>query len=479
MLPSSPDGPRSFAKSVLLGLGGALLLMPVAQRFRIDQVRCDAWPPWPERLALCLLYLLCVLLLFVGWQRLLRLAASQAVSLRQVLGTVGLWHGALLLSPPFLSDDPLFYLAIGRVLHAPQGSLSQPILTVLGPHDDLVRLLPTHWQQGTTAYQPGFHALAWLVEALPQLSVAGRLKVYQALSGVLVLGTSILAAAVAKRRGLAPEYGAALVGLSPLALLEATLSAHNDVWLMLLVALAAWLGLHRFRPRSVTVALPLLPLLAGLLVKVSALLALFTWGVASLRPHLRQRPLGWLALGTLLLGMGLGLTRWLHLDSQLLTVVLGSPDLPWDHCTRSLECLPRSILRYGLDRPDLSYRVGLLFRMVGGLWLLRVAWRASDPAAATAFGLLSYYLYLHGWAQSWYLLSVLPLRPFLSQPRGRALEVLCGSGCAYYALALFRNCTTEPWQVALCELAEGLITVLPPTIVLLRKEPLAYVRPAP
>jgi hypothetical protein len=58
----------------LLGLGGTLLLGPVAQRFRIDQVRCDAWPPWPERLALCLLYLLCVLLLFVGWQRLLRQA---------------------------------------------------------------------------------------------------------------------------------------------------------------------------------------------------------------------------------------------------------------------------------------------------------------------------------------------------------------------------------------------------------------------
>jgi hypothetical protein len=185
-----------------------------------------------------------------------------------------------------------------------------------------VRLLPIHWQQGTTAYQPGFHALTWLVEALPQLSIAGRLKVYQAVSGVVVLGTSLLAAAVAKRRGLAPGYGAALVGLSPLALLEATLSAHNDVWLMLLVALASWLGLHRsrhYRP------LALLPLLAGLLVKVSALLALFTWGVASLRPHLRNRPLGWLALGTLGLGVGLGILRWLHLDSQLLTVVLGSP----------------------------------------------------------------------------------------------------------------------------------------------------------
>jgi hypothetical protein len=293
VLPSSPDGPRSFAKALLLGLGGALLLMPVAQRFRIDQVRCDAWPPWPERLrCVSCIYCVCCCCLSVGsgccgWlsRRLSRCG--------KCWGTVGLWHGALLLSPPFLSDDPLFYLAIGRVLHTPQGSLSQPILSVLGPHDDVVRLLPTHWQQGTTAYQPGFHALAWLVEALPQLSVAGRLKVYQALSGVLVLERAFLRqrwqSDVVWHRNMAPRCRTVPAGL-----LEATLSAHNDVWLMLLVALAAWLGLHRFRPRSVTVALPLLPLLAGLLVKVSALLALFTWGVASLRPHLRQRPLaGW------------------------------------------------------------------------------------------------------------------------------------------------------------------------------------------
>ena len=68
------------------------------------------------------------------------------------------------------------------------------------------------------------------------------------------------------------------------------------------------------------------------------------------------------------------------------------------------------------------------------------------------------------------------LRPFLPTKQGRALEVLAGSGCAYYALALYRNCLTEPWQVALCELAEGLFTIIPPTVVLLRKEPSAYVR---
>ena len=172
----------------------------------------------------------------------------------------------------------------------------------------------------------------------------------------------------------------------------------------------------------------------------------------------------------------LALLRALHLEGRLVSVVLGSPDLPWDHCTRSLECLPRSILRYGFERPDLSYRVGVLFHIVGGLWLIQMGLRKEDPLTATAWGLLIYYLYLHGWAQSWYFLAIVPLRPFLPTKQGRALEVLAGSGCAYYALALYRNCLTEPWQVALCELAEGLFTIIPPTVVLLRKEPSAYVR---
>ena len=62
-----------------------------------------------------------------------------------------------------------------------------------------------------------------------------------------------------------------------------------------------------------------------------------------------------MGLGASLLLLAVVALRWLHFDGQVVSVVFGSPTLPWDHCTRSLECLPRSILRYGFDRPDLSY----------------------------------------------------------------------------------------------------------------------------
>lgn len=472
---AKPSSPRPLPRltertSIALGLLGVILLIPVAQHFRIDLVRCESWPPVSARIILCALYLLCVGLLFVSWQLLLKLAQEDALSPRRALGICVLFHGALLLSPPFLSDDPLFYLAIGKVLHTPGGSLDRPLLDVLGPQDALLQLLPSHWQHGTTAYQSGFHALLWLVESAASLSIAGKLTLYQLSSLCAVLLSAWLASHTAQRCKKPAAYGLIFVGLCPLSLLEGTLSAHNDVWLMLLVSLAAWLYVSRQNYRLVA----LLPLALGLFVKLSALLPVATVGLSLLRRRIRP----WLLLALTLLAAvtTLGLLRALHLEGRLVSVVLGSPSLAWDHCTRSLECLPRSILRYGFDRPDLSYRVGIAFQLVGGLWLLAVSFRKEHPLTATAWGLLVYYLYLHGWAQSWYFLAIVPLRPFLPTKQGRALEVLAGSGCAYYSLALYRNCLTEPWQVALCELAEGLFTIVPPTVVLLRKESFAYVR---
>ena len=81
-------------------------------------------------------------------------------------------------------------------------------------------------------------------------------------------------------------------------------------WLMLLTALAAWLWLGRYRWTA------LLPLLAGLLVKLSALLALTTFGLTAIKPHLRIRPLTVMGLGALLLLLAVVTLRWLHLDGQ-------------------------------------------------------------------------------------------------------------------------------------------------------------------
>lgn len=450
-----------------LGLSATLLLGPIGQHFRIDLYRCPVWPVWPVRLALCVSFLLCVGCLWFAWQKLLRLAEAGLLSLRFAAFSTVLWHGAALLSPPFLSDDPLFYLALGRALSVDPGAAGKSLVSVLGTADEVVRLLPPHWQQGQSAYQSGFHALAWLVQAVPGLSLSGRLTVYQAMSFAAVLGASALCARVVQRQGLSAAVGFSLVGLSPLAVLEATLSAHNDVWLLL--CMAAFVFFRSASRRTAPVCL-----LLGLLIKLSALLPLMLLCAAWLQRNcarflgsLSARMRLVLLFAAALAGFLLLLAR---LPAPVLWGLLGSPDAPWEMCTRSLECLPRAVLRYVFLRPDWSYAVGVVARFASGCWLLWVArpsQRASDLEAMAA-GLFGYYLYFHGWAQTWYFLPLLPLQLHLGARPRRAFEALGFSGCGYYALALFRNCVTHPAQVALFELAEGLATVLPPTVILLR-----------
>jgi hypothetical protein len=463
--------PTTLRSLFVLACFSIVGLRLVGQRFRIDVVRCTSWPPVAERLLLCGLFLVCVGLLWFAWQRLLRLSEAGQVSFRAALGVVLACHGAALLVPPFLSDDPLFYVAIGRALHTPHATAQTPLLEALGPQDEVLKLLPAHWQIGTSAYQTGFHALAWAIEAIPNLSVSGRLSVYQGLSCAAVVGASVLAAQCSPQANRPRSFGLLFVGLSPLALVEGTVSAHNDVWLLLLWALVAFLWTTQPSRAKRAWALGLVPL--GLAVKLSAALPAGLWGVSLVRKRFpkQYRLLHW---GAGVLCVAGALLLWAahtgRLGGQVSSVLLGSRTLPWDLCTRSLECLPRAVLRYVFLRADASYAVGLLVRLLAGLWLVKVAWTEANALSAVGVGVFGYFLYFHGWAQTWYFLPVLPLWLFLSPRRRRAFEVLCLSGCGYYALALFRNCVVEPWQVAVCELVEGVATVLPPTVAWVAKE---------
>ena len=151
------------------------------------------------------------------------------------------------------------------------------------------------------------------------------------------------------------------------------------------------------------------------------------------------------------------------------TALVGSPADPWDYCTRSVECLPRVVLRWILHRPTAAWKVGLMFRLLGLSWIVRCAWHAGRrPLAALGTGLCVYYLYLHGWAQSWYLLPLLPLMPFATAATGPAMRILCVSGCAYYGVFLIGGCVEEDLDRGLVDLIEGLLTVVPPSLALWR-----------
>lgn len=450
-----------------LGLVGAGILVAIALRYRVDTTRCAAWPPLGQGIEAGALYLVGLGLLSASWLELSRRAATPSgPSVRLVLGYATVLHAVLLVGLPFLSDDVLFYAGLGRVLNvAPPGtSAAVPLCQVLPEGSPFLRVLDAHWRCSTSSYLPGFHLLAWAVGKLGQAELARHLRLYQVVSAVAVLLTAAATAAALRGSGQRPAFGAAVVALSPLALIEGTLNAHNDVFLALSCALFV-LALERRQSLATGAGLAL-----GLTVKVSAALVAGVYGLSLLFRWLR-----WRGLPSLL---GAGIVAGVALLAAAPTAVpglsglIGTPHAPWEYCTRSLECLPRALLRWELHAPTAAWLVGLTFRVLGGLWLLYVSWRGRErllPWLAT--GLLVYYLYLHSWSQSWYFLSLLPLLPWAEGKTRRATCVVSVSACAYYAVMLVGNCAKDELAIALIDLVEGLIVVVPSTVVLCRRAP--------
>jgi hypothetical protein len=111
--------------------------------------------------------------------------------------------------------------------------------------------------------------------------------------------------------------------------------------------------------------------------------------------------------------------------------------------------------------------------VAGGLWLLWCAARASvsDSSPATALrwistGLYVYYLLLHGYMESWYLLTLLPLLAFADPALLPAMKVFLVAAVAYYPLDLLLGCQKDPVLVGIKEFFEAFITVVIPGVYL-------------
>ncbi len=458
----------------------ALLLAGLGQRYRIDQVRCASWPPFSRNLLAAALYAVAVAGLSWGWLRWLR--CSQRPGGPSTLCVLA-WAAALYLlaglGPPALSDDALFYAAIGRALQAGHSAL-EPLCQSLPPDDAWLQLMPPHWRCGNSAYYPGFHAVAALIARVAGKDLSWHLRGHQLVSGLAMLGAAGLTALALRGSALRPAYGATLVALNPLAVIEAPSSAHNDALLALTTAATVLAYSRRQRGAAMlSQALAVSIKASGLLLTVLLAGAQL---VRPLAPPSGRRPnriAVVLRLGTALVVLAVTAALLLHLRPAAL---FGPSQLPWEYCTRSLECLPRSILRTLLHRPQAAAYVAVAFRLVAGLWLLFAAWRAAQvPSQILGWmgtGLLIYYLYLHPWSQSWYLLSLLPLAPWLSGRPLRALRSVSISATAYYALVFIGNCLQDDLAIAATDLMEALIVMVPPTVCLLQTPPAQPMPPA-
>lgn len=486
-LPLYSDGqPWLYWLYPVLGVLGAALLAVAGQRLRIDAEPCATMLTGARFLYLGS-YALAVLLLTAAWAGAAGLGplprSRREPSLAATLCMVLAVHGAALLSPPFLSDDPLSYAAVGHAMATHHASAATPIGRALPAGDPFLHRLTTAAQSVGSVYGIGFDHLASLVGRLAGEAVWLHLRLYQLVGALCVVAASgLLGLAMrAQQQGatgpakLQPQAqpdprwqgprAAALLGLCPLAVIEGTVNAHNDVLILFGTALFVWL-FSIGRPFWA-----LLALLSGLLTKASALLLVGPFGLYLLHGQ-RGLRIRWRQAAALCAGCGLVLIAALPLIRQHLhgvSALIGAVDVPYDYCTRSVECLPRVVLRFLLKAPAMAFLVGLLFRGLGAGWLLYAALRGcyeSRPLRWAALGLFVYYLYFHAWAQSWYLLPLLPLLPYAERRYLPAMLTLCMSAVAYYIVD--NQCLENPTEAALNNLAGALITIVPPSIVLWR-----------
>jgi hypothetical protein len=447
-----------------LSIVGALLLAIPAARYRIDRVTCDAWPALPSTVREQLAFVAAVALLGVGWAGMVRRAPAR---LGRVMLLAAAVHAAAIVPPPFLSQDPLYYAALGHAAHAPY----QPIVSVLGADHPLVRALPTEWRLGSSAYFPGFHAVAWAIAKVAGTDVALHLRLFQLVGALTMLASAWLVGRAVGGAGGA--RAAAMVAFSPLAIIEGTTSAHNDGWLALAAALFVLLA-RRGRPRLGAGAL-----VAGVAFKLSAIvpaayscLAEFIAAARARLPTRRRRAIALGAVGVAVVAAGLVAAP--HL--RKLTNVLGSPSDTVDQCTsRAVDCCVRFGLRWLWRAHTAAFAVNVAFRTGGVAFLLWAALRGSRPGRLLSTAPLFvgvFHLVFAGYSQPWYFLPLAVLVPFAEGAHARALASLLITEVAWYPMHLLFSCTEVPPLPAWVEGTAGVLQMgivnLPPLVYLRR-----------
>ena len=446
--------------AVALALVGAALLWLPAFRFRIDVASCASWPPLGAGAGYAVAYVLGVALLSLAWLRALTVEWTLGRAL--ALGT--LVHLVAMVAPPFASNDPLFYAAIGRAMARYHASPATPLSLVLPAGDRFLAILPNaSWRGGTSPYGVAFNELARLVALVGGDNLVVQLRLYQALNLAALVATAALAGRAFGARA------AALVLFAPIAVVDGTINPHNDALIALAVAAFA-LALSRRRETAGIVAL-----VAAIAIKLSAALLvafdLLRLALQSVATRLRARSVVAAGIAVAVVGVAALVVAprlWPALGA--FTALVGDPAESNPHFTRSWEGLPRAFLVYVVHWPLPSFVIGLVFRAASVVWILWCAFaaardRAPLPWAATM--LFVYYLCLHAFLQSWYLLPLLPLATQLPRYAERAFRVFIVCMTMYYALAIPLDCDLRPVVIGAKEFGEAALVVLPAWFTLL------------
>ena len=336
---------------------------PEASTSDLKIARHAAAAPWFVVLATALF---AVYLLAVRLASCLGSGAARNLALAFAL----LFQVLALLSPRMLSTDLYSYVFYGRILGVYHGN---PYLEVPAQYPGDPFYDEVFWK-----FVPSFYGPLWMLICAPLARLAGEDPGLAALlfrglaSGCAVLSSAVIARLLAGAAPQAAVAGLVMFGWSPLVVIEAGLSGHNDLLMVTLVLLAIALLVAR-RPIPAVGAM----LLAGL-VKLVALALLPLLGLFVLRQLESWRArarflLGASVLGALLAGLVVGPVWAGSATFEVGTLGVGS-----DRYTNGLGELALGELRVLLGETRRDTEVPLQFR---GWWVAthRATVLRADP----------------------------------------------------------------------------------------------------
>jgi len=495
---STSTSTKTFPSEILyylLFLSGSTILAQVGSAYRIDRILCSNFPGGLNGVLYSFQYAISLALISFAWLGLSRLCVRNtrnAPSNFRLYCAGILGHLIVLAAPPFLSYDPLAYVAVGRAGALYGLDAYTPLGVALPLSDSVHRAIADvspSWLDVGSAYWPGFNAIAVGIVRLTGHDLTASLRLFQFLGLISVvllawlagLATGGSAARLADSTGKGPskhpkqhaKQAVTWVLFCPLSLIEASNNAHNDVLLALSIAGFA-VAITRKKPFWALVSLGF-----GATIKASGLLLLGFYLAFLLSKFVRtklsfldkktgQRLLFLAAVCGAVVLWSLG--PWFSTYASTVTKLLGNPSEQLPYCTRSIECLPRMFFHVILKMPLFAWIVGILFRFSGCIVLLYMASRSTENGTLLRMSghfLFVYYLYLHGAVHGWYALALLPLLPFADRAFRPAMIAWLLASVAHYFPDFAWNCSFSLPRIVISEIVQALVVIVPPTLLLI------------
>jgi hypothetical protein len=303
------------------------------------------------------------------------------------LSAVVLANVAFTLGPTLVSTDVFGYVAYAReaAAHGLNPYVSAPASI---PHDQILQFV--YWKGQPSPYGPLFTILSL---PLGVTSLALALWSYKAVAGAASIAIALLAAAIARDRGLNPARAAVFVGINPVLLFYAVSGAHNDLLAALLMTLAILLVMHGREAAGGAAAV------AALAIKVTLGLALPFVVVGARRrgAALRGIAIAFVAVGvpTLLL-FGPHVLHQVHriASEHLFDTVFSGPD----RLAGALGTHIGTAIRLTCDAAAAALALAMIiWASRGGDWIAAAGWALLALTASIAS------------LAPWYLVWVLPL----------------------------------------------------------------------